>query len=32
VAGTPDVVLALSRLDAALGRVRADAAKMLEGY
>jgi TolB-like protein len=32
VAGAPDVVLALSRLDAALGRVRADAAKMLEGY
>ena len=32
VAGSPEVTLALSRLDAALGRVRADAAKMLDGY
>jgi serine/threonine-protein kinase len=32
VAGTRDVALALSRLDAALGSVRAEVAKMLEGY
>jgi len=32
VAGSREVTLALSRLDAALGRVRADAAKMLDGY
>lgn len=32
IAGTREVALALTRLDAALGSVRADAAKLLEGY
>jgi hypothetical protein len=32
IAGTPEVARALTRLDAALGSVRADAAKLLEGY
>jgi TolB-like protein/tetratricopeptide (TPR) repeat protein len=32
VAGSRDVTLALARLDAALGRARADAARTLDGY
>ena len=32
VAGSREVALAVTRMDAALGRVRADAAKLLEGY